>query len=445
MPAAHPTQPPPIKVLVFCAGDEAGQGAKTATELQAILNATESKQDKVNVVPCPATRVDDLFQKIRTHQPDVLHFAAHGNTQGQVLFEGGETFSIPDLADFLVNTHRKPCVLIAAACNIGQHRVRLAKCCDFLIGCDGGLAAGAAIAFSKGFYEELSVQTGAENSRYEVCFEAGDAERKRSGIPEAKSLRLLSTPNRAPLWKLIRPVTDHEHKEKNKAVFGNQTVWSCPTSGAFAEVGGIARSASAELELLQQFNAIEAYSNKLFVLSRNSLSKVTQSPNLVSPDSPVCMFELELDSLNAAMTRLLGTVKKCGEVDPLVDLGSGSHDPWEVLETVLLCKFRKYQAASDEVAAFCHAAALIPDLRARHEREDWSGLCSDAGSIATATRPLITFADRCIKDRLYGTVNALDRFGTAAEMVQAVGNFTSRLPHYDRIEKPGHPLWVAVR
>ena len=149
------------------------------------------------------------MKKIATHHPDVLHFAGHGNSVGELLLHNGicgnEYISLKDLFASLSKCCGFLQIVVIAACHSYKQANDIAKYVDVVIGMDGEIAVDAVESFCEIFYIAL---TG--GSSVQEAYEMGIAQlrigkKQYANIPKlvvreglhAKNLLLMSSSRKA--------------------------------------------------------------------------------------------------------------------------------------------------------------------------------------------------------------------------------------------------------
>lgn len=149
-----------LRILMANASPPKLQALQLADETAAIksklLAGDHSGQFKVDV--CADVSVDDLREKLRGVQPDVLHFSGH-SIRGELLFEGnawGHRVPKESLADMLKLLKGRLRCVVLNACTSDEQAAEIARTIDCVIGIRSSIDDDAAIAFSRGFYEALA-------------------------------------------------------------------------------------------------------------------------------------------------------------------------------------------------------------------------------------------------------------------------------------------------
>ena len=125
-----------------------------------------------------ATRVRDLLTNLLRHEPSILHFSGHGDSEGFIFqnkFGKSQIVSSEALANLFCALEKKICCVVVNTCCLHKHLDELAKFVDCVVGMTGPIDDVSALAFSSAFYEALtlgkSVQTAVSLARAELVME----------------------------------------------------------------------------------------------------------------------------------------------------------------------------------------------------------------------------------------------------------------------------------
>jgi Effector-associated domain 11 len=155
---------PQKQVILFIAAEpESKQIFNAGKELKIIQNALEksSFREKYVILNVFATDFGDLPRLLTKHKPTMVHLSMHGSQEG-VFFqtEAGEAVevdarSLSRLFKLLKQTGKKIQCVVISACESAAHAQTIHQFVPHTIGMDGFILADAAIAYTKGFYQQL--------------------------------------------------------------------------------------------------------------------------------------------------------------------------------------------------------------------------------------------------------------------------------------------------
>lgn len=116
-------------------------------------------RDQYRIEFCPASEWDDLSQALVDYDPQVVHFAGHGDSDGNLLLEdavGGVALTTPEGLASLFGLHRATitCVIVNA-CYSERLARAMSQHIDHVVGMRWQIGDEAAIEFSVGFYTGL--------------------------------------------------------------------------------------------------------------------------------------------------------------------------------------------------------------------------------------------------------------------------------------------------
>jgi len=116
-------------------------------------------RDQYRIEFCPASEWDDLSQALADYDPQVVHFAGHGDSDGNLLLEdavGGAAPTTPEGLASLFGLHRATitCVIVNA-CYSERLARAMSQHIDHVVGMRWEIGDEAAIEFSVGFYTGL--------------------------------------------------------------------------------------------------------------------------------------------------------------------------------------------------------------------------------------------------------------------------------------------------
>lgn len=131
----------------------------------------------------PSVGPTDIIKKFIEVQPQIVHFAGHGTSAGELAFENhsGEAHLVKPYALaalFKKFAHVVDCVVLNA-CHSSVLAAAIATHIDHVIGMSSDISDDAAIAFSIGFYQALGA-----GSKIEEAYSLGCTQMALLGFPE---------------------------------------------------------------------------------------------------------------------------------------------------------------------------------------------------------------------------------------------------------------------
>lgn len=115
------------------------------------------QKDRVTLVPLFAARIEDLARELVAEEPEIVHFATHGNEDGSLLLNDGEGGAAPLTPAALLELLRPVQSLICVVLNACWSERAMAQLstlptAPYLIGMPKPIKDSAALAFADGFY-----------------------------------------------------------------------------------------------------------------------------------------------------------------------------------------------------------------------------------------------------------------------------------------------------
>jgi hypothetical protein len=175
-----------LKVL-FLAADPFRDGARRELEeeTRAIERAVQQGRahDVLEFVSHFATRMDDVQDALRRHQPRIVHFVGHGDAPGVIRLGDEQGRPQPvgreGLREMLGDVRDPVRVLVLNGADTLAAVQALSEVADYTIGTNRGAGDGPAV-FAQAFYRAL-----ATGRTVLAAFELGLSERMMEGSPEA--------------------------------------------------------------------------------------------------------------------------------------------------------------------------------------------------------------------------------------------------------------------
>ena len=173
------------KILILSVNPKNTSSLRLDEEVREIKNtlAISPHRDEFQIITESAVRVDDLTRFLSHHQPTIVHFCGHGETDGLVLEDNSgqmqlvSTQALAKLFDLF--QEQVECVLLNA-CYSEAQATAIHQHIDCVVGMNQAIGDTAAIKFSIGFYTALAARR-----NYEDCFHMGCTSIDLQGIPES--------------------------------------------------------------------------------------------------------------------------------------------------------------------------------------------------------------------------------------------------------------------
>jgi hypothetical protein len=145
-----------MKVLLFGSNPEDAQTLRIEeeiTELQQVFSRVSS--DRVEFKTFPKILFEDISDAIAQAKPDIVHFVAHGETDGLWISKRGDPIKLT--ADSFLDAIRdyRPKLIYLNACNSSAIAKAVAKSVPFAIGTTAKIQNDAAIKSATAFYRGL--------------------------------------------------------------------------------------------------------------------------------------------------------------------------------------------------------------------------------------------------------------------------------------------------
>jgi WD40 repeat protein len=157
-PADIPLLRPGLRKILFLSANPRGaQLLRTDREAREIRRKLEPGRFEIRYEP--AAQPEDVHAALQKHQPDIVHFASHGNSNGSTLMEGpnGEPSLISQraLTNVLALFSNKLECVVLNVCHSEVQARSISQAIENVIGMSRGIDDRSAIAFSTGFYQAL--------------------------------------------------------------------------------------------------------------------------------------------------------------------------------------------------------------------------------------------------------------------------------------------------
>ncbi len=148
-----------IKILLIGSNYKGLKESRIGKEIKMIRNIL--KHSLFDFIDAPATKRNEIFEKISEYKPEILQFSGHGTFNTGPLFDQDEHLinTKMDLKEELIETLRKGKeyikIIIFNVCESINIAKEASKFIEFTIGTTTKINDDCAITFSKGFYKML--------------------------------------------------------------------------------------------------------------------------------------------------------------------------------------------------------------------------------------------------------------------------------------------------
>ncbi|WP_433830907.1 effector-associated domain EAD1-containing protein [Actinoplanes sp. CA-015351] len=147
-----------LRVLCLSAGPIDENRLRLGAEHRTILEATARSRRPVLAILQPAARARDLVDRVIDAEPQIVHFAGHGDAQGALLLEddAGRSHPVPvEALGKLLSTVPLLRSVVLTSCFLGAYADLLSSATETVIGSPRPLADECALAFTGPFYKAL--------------------------------------------------------------------------------------------------------------------------------------------------------------------------------------------------------------------------------------------------------------------------------------------------
>jgi len=181
-----------IKALFFAANPVLTSRISLDEEIRAITEKIHASKhhDSIELLSALAVQPDDLLQKLNEYKPQIVHFSAHGNPEGELILQDKNGKPKPVSAraiHALLKTLKENIrVVILNACYSQVQAWEIKNVIDCVIGMKSSISDKAAIIFSASFYRAIGFGCSINDA-----FEQGKAALLLEGIPEVDIPELL--------------------------------------------------------------------------------------------------------------------------------------------------------------------------------------------------------------------------------------------------------------
>jgi hypothetical protein len=152
--------PDKLKILFVAANPTAGK-LELDEEIRKITEKLRASQfrDALELVPCLATRPDDLLQQLNQQRPTIVHFSGHGSDTGELIFVSDfrepKPVSPAALKALFTSLKDNVRLVVLNACYSVKQAKGIAKEIDCVVGMTRAVQDNTAIAFAANFYSAL--------------------------------------------------------------------------------------------------------------------------------------------------------------------------------------------------------------------------------------------------------------------------------------------------
>ena len=126
-------------------------------EITAAIRASTYRDSFEPVIPILAVRPGDFQQALLEHKPHIVHFSGHGSSGAEIIVHDKDGRPQPVSKEALIDLFRtlkdNIRVVVLNACWTRAQAEEIAKTIDFTIGMNRPISDGAAIVFSRSFYQ----------------------------------------------------------------------------------------------------------------------------------------------------------------------------------------------------------------------------------------------------------------------------------------------------
>ncbi|HYR10420.1 MAG TPA: CHAT domain-containing protein [Longimicrobium sp.] len=150
--------PGTVKVLLMAADSgEGAAGLRLDHEIRGALEAVRVGRAayELEIAAELAVRADDLRHALLRHDPQIVHFAGHGDRVNGLVFDDGSRVGADELVA-LLSTFRDVRVVVLNACDTLSVAKALSEVVDYTVGMELPIDDAAAIRFSAEFYAALA-------------------------------------------------------------------------------------------------------------------------------------------------------------------------------------------------------------------------------------------------------------------------------------------------
>jgi hypothetical protein len=164
-----------IKILLLSSNPyetERLQLDKEYREIENKINLSSNRKN-INFIYKSAVKIEYILDFINEHNPDVLHFSAHGE-KSKIVFESNDGKSVyvnEDTINDIIKGCKNLKVVLFNTCYSSSIAKKLSQEINFVIGMNGKISDNAAIAFAYRFYHSIGTFRNVEESFQDALIE----------------------------------------------------------------------------------------------------------------------------------------------------------------------------------------------------------------------------------------------------------------------------------
>ncbi len=233
-----------IKILFIAANPATTNRLALDEEIHQIeskLLAAEYR-DLIDIKSVWAARPDDLLQAFNKHRPNIVHFSAHGNTNGQIMLTDdngrGKPVSMQSLQMLFTALKDDIRVVVLNACYSKIQAQAIISAIDCAVGMSENIGDKSAIAFAASFYRAIAFGRSVREA-----FEQGKVSIQLEGLPRYDVPTLLAKPG-VDTSKLYIVTSG---KDKDPIISVQNTLLNGDYDSAFRDISTIVRTCTDEM------------------------------------------------------------------------------------------------------------------------------------------------------------------------------------------------------
>jgi tetratricopeptide (TPR) repeat protein len=205
MAAAATGSVPRVRIVVFAANPLSSGRLAIDHEIREITEKLRASRyrDAFDMVPCLATRADDLLQYLNEYTPHIVHFCGHGSRAGEIVVaadRSGEHLVGAAALGALFHTMKDNIqIVVLNACFSAIQARAISQHVDYVVGMRVSIRDDAAAVFAAAFYRALGF-----NRTVVEAFDQATTALKLVNIPEDDVPELLVRPGAQPRLRIGR-------------------------------------------------------------------------------------------------------------------------------------------------------------------------------------------------------------------------------------------------
>ena len=153
-----------IRILLLCANPLDTGRISVEQEMRRITEKVRlsSERERMEFIPCPDARPDDLIHYLDLHRPHIVHFSGHGSAAGEIVLAGESTSSTrvgaQALGRIFQSMKGNVQVVVLNACWSAIQAEAIAEHIDWVVGMRSQIDDEAAAYFAAAFYRALGLR-----------------------------------------------------------------------------------------------------------------------------------------------------------------------------------------------------------------------------------------------------------------------------------------------